>query len=89
MFELIALAIAGVAGVGGFMQTRSFVKRRLRYVEAVQKGSTPVVAGLVAGAAAVPVAMILPLVGVPAVLAVGAGVGLGTRAGVHDIRNGD
>jgi hypothetical protein len=88
MFELIGLAVAGVALVGGYIQTRSFVKRRLRYVDGVQKSSIPVIAGAAAAAVAIPFAWILPLVGAPAVLAIGAGVGLGTRAGVRDIRNG-
>jgi hypothetical protein len=89
MFELIGLAVAGVALVGGYIQTRSFVKRRLRYVDAVQKGSAPVIAGAAATVVGGAVAAILPLVGVPAALALGAGVGLGTRAGVRDIQNGD
>jgi hypothetical protein len=86
MFELIGLAIAGAAAIGGYIQTRSFVKRRLRYVDAVQKSSVPVLAGAAAAVVGAGAAANLPLVGVPAALALGAGVGLGTRAGVRDIQ---
>jgi hypothetical protein len=88
MFELIGLVVAGGAAVVGYVQTRSFVKRRLRYVEAVQKSAVPVIAGAAAAVVAAPVVAILPIVGAPAALALGAGVGFGTKAGVKDIRSG-
>ena len=89
MFELIGLAVAGVAAVGGYVKTRSFVRKRLRYVDGVQKSSIPVIAGAAAAVVAAPVVALLPIVGAPAALALGAGVGLGTHAGVRDIRSGD
>lgn len=88
MIEL-GLIIAGAAAVGGYFKTKSFVKRRLRYVDAVQKSAAPVIAGAAAAAVAAPIVALLPIVGAPAALALGAGVGLGTRAGVQDIRSGD
>jgi len=88
MFEMIGLIVAGAVAVGGFVKTRSFVKRRLRYVDGVQKSAIPVLAGAAAAIVAAPVVALLPIVGAPAALALGAGVGFGTRAGVQDIRNG-
>ena len=88
MFELIALIIAGAAGIGGFTQTRAFVKRRLRYVGAVQKGTAPIIAGAAAAIIAAPVVAVLPLVTGAAALALGLGVGAGTHAGARDIREG-
>jgi hypothetical protein len=87
MFELLALVIAGAAGIGGFAQTRAFVKRRLRYVDAVQKAPAPVIAGAAAAIIASPLAA-LPLISAATALLFGAGVGLGTHAGAKDIREG-
>lgn len=87
MFELIGLIITGAAAIGGFTQSRTFVKHRLRYVEAVQKAPAPVIAGAAAAIIASPFAA-LPLITGATALALGAGVGLGTHAGAKDIREG-
>ena len=87
MFELIGLIITGAAAIGGFTQTRTFVKRRLRYVDAVQKAPVPVIVGAAAAIVASPLAA-LPLITGATALALGAGVGLGTHAGAKDIREG-
>jgi hypothetical protein len=88
MFEFIGLVIAAGAGIGGFIKTRAFVKRRLRYVESVQKGTAPVIAGTVAAIVAAPIVALLPIVGAPAAVLLGLGVGAGTHAGAKDIREG-
>lgn len=87
MFELIGLAIAGGAAVGSYIKSRRFVVRRLRYVDAVQNGAAPIVAGTLAGAVVLPFT-ILPLIGAGTVVAVGAAVGVGTAAGARAIRQG-
>lgn len=88
MFELIALAAAGLAGAGGYAKTRSFVRRRLRFVDSVQTSPAPLIAGTAAALVAAPVVALLPIVGAGTALAVGLGVGVGTAAGVRDIRAG-
>ena len=88
MFELIGLGIAAAAAIGGFTQTRAFVKRRLRYVEAIQKGTAPVLAGAAVTIAAAPIVAILPIVTGAAAIALGVGVGAGTHVGAKDIREG-
>jgi len=88
MFELIGLVVTGVAAIGGYVKTRSFVKRRLRYVDGVQKTAVPVIAGAAAAIVAAPVVAVLPFVGAPAAIMLGVGVGAGTHAGVRDIRTG-
>ena len=85
MFEMLGLLVAGGAAVGGYIKTRSFVARRLRYIEQVQKSSAPWIAGTVAGAAMLPLT-VLPLIGAGTVIAVGAAVGVGTAAGARAIR---
>lgn len=88
MFELIGLVVTGIAAIGGYVKTRSFVKRRLRYVDAAQKPAAPVIAGAAAAVIAAPVVAVLPFVGAPAAIIFGVGVGVGTRAGARDIRTG-
>ncbi len=88
MFEIIALGVAAAAAAGGYIKSRSFVRRRLRYVEAVQKISAPVLAGAVAAVIAAPVVALLPIVGASTAIALGLGVGVGTHAGARDIRDG-
>ena len=87
MFELISLVIAGAAAIGGFTQSRAFVKRRLRYVDAVQKGTAPVLAGAAAAIVAAPFTA-LPLITAATAILLGVGVGAGTHAGAKDIREG-
>jgi hypothetical protein len=88
MLELIGLAATGVAAVVGYMQSRRFVRDRLRFVDAVQKPATPIVAGVAATAVALPVVGLLPLVGVGTALLFGAGVGTGVAHGARDVRTG-
>lgn len=89
MIELIALAGSGAAAFFGYVNMRRFVRGRLRYVDNVQKPVAPVVAGTVAAVAATPVVWALPIIGTGAAIVFGIAVGLGTRAGVRDIRSGD
>lgn len=90
MFEMMAgligmTAAAGAAGFG-YLRSKSFVARRLRYVDAVQSSAAPVVAGLAATAIAAPVVWALPIVGAGTAIAFGIATGAGTRAGVKQIR---
>ena len=77
---MIGLLIGAAALGGGFVFTRGFVRQRLRFVEAAQKRSAPVVAGVVAAAAALPVAA-LPIITIGTALAFGVGVGTGWASG--------
>lgn len=73
---LIGLAALG----GGFVAARDFVRRRLRFVDAVQRPAAPLLAGLAATAIALPVAA-LPLVTVWTAAAFGVGVAGGVASG--------
>lgn len=86
MFELIGLIATGAATAGGYIQSRGFVRRRLKYVDLVQRAGAPVLAGAAAAVVAAPVVAILPLVGTGTALLFGAGVGAGVAAGARDIR---
>lgn len=77
---IIGLLLGAAALGGGFLPTRNFVRRRLRFVEGAQKPSTPVVAGVVAAAAALPIAA-LPIITIPMAVLFGLGVGTGWASG--------
>ncbi len=42
---IIELAILGVLGIGGYVKTRQFVRRKLRFVGAAHTPAAPLVAG--------------------------------------------
>jgi hypothetical protein len=86
MLELIGLVATGAVSIWGYVQSRRYVRGRLRFVDAVQKPITPVVAGAAAAVVAAPVVWLLPLVGAGTAIVFGAGVGLGTFHGQRDTK---
>jgi hypothetical protein len=77
---MLTLLLAVGALGAGFAFTRSFVRRRLRFVDAIRRPSAPVVAGVVATAVALPVAA-LPIITMGTALAFGVGVAGGVASG--------
>lgn len=88
MFELIALGIAGVAGVAGHVKSKKWVRRRLRYTRLVDKPVLGLAAGAATAIVAAPFVAILPIVGAGTALALGAGVGTGVHLGARQAREG-
>lgn len=86
MLEIIGMAAAGAASVGGFAGARRFVRERLRYVDAVHSGKAPWIAGAAAMLVAAPVVALLPLVGAGTAIAFGIAVGYGVHKGNRDTR---
>ncbi len=86
MFEILGIAATGVVSVWGYIQTRQFVRKKLRYVDGVQKPLVPVVAGAAAAVVAAPVVWLLPLVGAGTAILFGAGVGFGFHHGARDAK---
>jgi len=80
MFELIGTAAAIGAGIAGYVASKDFTKRRLRFVDAVHKAPVPLIAGIGAALVAAPVVWLLPIVGAGTAILLGAGVGLGVRS---------
>ena len=80
---MFGLLLAAAALAAGFVLTRDFVRRRLRYVDVVRRPSAPVVAGVVATAALLPVAA-LPLITMGTAVAFGVGVAGGVASGRKD-----
>ena len=82
------LLITLAAGFVGFILARNFVRRRLRFVDAVQSPFAPFVAGCIAALLAWP-AVLLPLVTLATALVFGIGTGLGTASGARALRDGE
>src|SRR5256885_7928678 len=81
---VLGLLIGAAALGGGFVATRNFVRRRLRFVDAVRSPAAPLVAGIAGGLAAsvvaLPLGVLLP-VGVWTAAAFGVGVAGGGAGG--------
>lgn len=88
MLSLLVLAITLFAVVAAFAASRRFVRERLRFVDAVQRRSAPLVAGAGALALGALLALVLPFVGIGTAVSLGAAVALGVSAGAKDIRRG-
>ena len=77
---MLGLLIAVAALGGGFVGARNFVRRRLRFVDAVRRPAAPVLAGLAATAVVLPIAA-LPILTVGTAVAFGVGVASGVVSG--------
>jgi hypothetical protein len=86
LFSLLGLAITAAITLIGYWQARQFTQHRLRFVDAVHKGTAPLLAGIGAAAVAAPIVWMLPVVGTGTALLFGAGVALGVNAGAREIR---
>jgi len=86
MLEIISLAAAAGAGIAGYVGSKDFTQRKLRFVDAVQSPAAPWIAGGVAVLVAAPVVAILPLVGAGTALCLGAGVAFGVKSAQRNRR---
>jgi hypothetical protein len=87
MFVILSFLISLVVVTLAYAQTRNFVTRRLRYVDAVQSAIAPIAAGLAAAVVALPIVAFIPLVGVGTALSLGVAVGAGVAAGAREVRH--
>jgi len=84
---MLQVLITLAAGCLGFILARSFVRRRLRFVDAVHSPMAPVLAGVAAATLAVP-ASVLPFITLVTAVVFGIGTGLGTASGSRALRHG-
>ncbi len=85
MYATLATSLICAAGVGGYIWSRNFVRRRLRFVDAVRSPWAPLVAGALAALIATPLTL-LPLVSAATAIVFGIGTAMGTASGVRAIR---
>jgi hypothetical protein len=83
---LLSFLVGTVLAMVGYAQARSFVTRRLRYVDAVHTAFAPIIAGVGAALLALPIVAFLPFVGAGTALSFGIAVGAGVAAGSRDVR---
>jgi hypothetical protein len=81
---LVTLVVTAI----GFIMTRNFVRRRLRFVDAIHSPLAPLIAGVAATVVALPLAL-LPLVSLTYAVIFGVGIGLGTASGARALRRLD
>jgi CHASE2 domain-containing sensor protein len=85
---MLELLIVVAAGLAGYFLARNFVRRRLRFVDAVHSPFAPIIAGSVAALLAWP-ATLLPLVTLTTTLMFGIGTGLGTASGSRALKQSE
>jgi hypothetical protein len=85
---MLELLLTITAGAIGFILARNFVRRRLRFVDAVHSRWAPLLAGTVAGLVAWPAAL-LPLFTLTTAIVFGIGTGLGTASGARALRSAE
>ncbi len=76
---MIGLLVALAAGIGGFVTSKGFTKRKLRFVDVVHTRPAPWIAAGAAVLVAAPFTL-LPVITGATALALGAGVGLGVKS---------
>jgi hypothetical protein len=84
----MSLLLTLAAGLIGYILSRNFVRRRLRFVDAAQSRFAPFVAGLLGAALAAPLAL-LPTVTIWTAVVFGLGAALGTSSAGRLIRRAD
>ena len=80
---MIEALVTLTAGVGGYLLARNFVGHRLRFVDAAQSRFAPLVAGILAGVA------LLPIVSSFTAIVFGVGAAFGTASAAKIIRRAD
>ncbi|MEP7001109.1 MAG: hypothetical protein ABI969_11565 [bacterium] len=87
MLFILSFAVSVVLATLAYSQAKSFVTRRLRYVDAVQSAIAPIIAGAAVAVCALPLVAFLPLVGAGTALTLGLAVGFGVAAGAREVRH--
>jgi hypothetical protein len=82
---MLPLFLTLAAGAIAFILTRNFVRRRLRFIDAVQSPFAPLITGVLGALVAWP-AVLLPMVSLSTAIVFGIGAGLGTASGARALR---
>lgn len=87
MLFLLSFVVSTVIAILAYAQARSFVTRRLRYVDAVQSALAPFIAGAAAAVVALPIVALVPVIGLGTALTLGVAVGAGVAAGAREVKH--
>ena len=85
-FAINVMIVAAVAMVG-FVIAKTFVRRRLRFVDAIYSPLAPLTVGVLMAVLAWPLA-ILPIISGTTTVIFGIGAGMGTASGVRALKRG-
>ncbi len=88
MSVFISLIAIAAIGIVSFTLARNYVKRRLRFVDAIYSPLAPVVAAVIGGLLTWPLA-ILPFITTGMAAIFGIGSGLGTASAVKALKRGE
>ena len=88
VFGLITLFATVVLGVGGYLFARDFVRKRLRFVDAIRSPLAPIAAGVAAFLLLWPLSW-LPIISATPAVVFGFGCAFGTASGVRALRRYD
>ncbi|HEX6645418.1 MAG TPA: hypothetical protein VF037_12125 [Gemmatimonadales bacterium] len=88
MIGLITLFATVVLGVGGYLFARDFVRKRLRFVDAIRSPLAPIAAGVAAFLLLWPLSW-LPIISATPAVVFGFGCAFGTASGVRALRRYD
>ena len=80
---MIGLLVGAAALIGGYVTSRDFTRRKLRFVDVMHTRAAPWVAGAAVARITSPIT-ILPIITGGTVIALGAGVGLGVKSAQRD-----
>ncbi len=85
MIGTLTAVLMLVAGAAGYIASRGFVQRRLRFVDAIRSPLAPIVAAAGAFLVAWPIAALVPLVTTVTAMIFAGGVGFGTISGARAV----
>ncbi len=83
----INMMIVAVVALAGFVIAKTFVRRRLRFVDAIYSPLAPLTVGVLMAVLAWPLAILPIITGTTAVI-FGIGAGAGTASGVRALKRG-
>jgi hypothetical protein len=83
----INMMIVAVVAMAGFVIAKTFVRRRLRFVDAIYSPLAPLTVGVLMAVLAWPLAILPIITGTTAVI-FGIGAGAGTASGVRALKRG-
>ena len=89
MLQFLGFALAAALVLYAYTGAKNFVRKRLRYVDAALNKGAPVVAGLGAFVASLPLFAFVPLpfFGLWTSVALGLSIGAGVHVGARDIQS--
>jgi hypothetical protein len=88
ILSLIYFGVLAAVGIAGYVISKNFVRRRLRFVDAIQSPLAPLAAGVLAFAVVLPLSF-LPFISTTTAVLAGFATAFGTASGARALRRGE